>query len=122
MPGIITALTDAVKNQKNSGGNSGQSMIDKVTSKPTAFDEKEDKFPGLRRRFENFVARSYGEDFREVLTWTTETEAPITALMWDVEFQLLRQCVEEGKMYVHDVQRNMLKDIEGRYERNGVMF
>ncbi len=46
MPTIITALTEAVKNQKTSGGNSGQSMIDKVTGKPTAFDEKEENFPG----------------------------------------------------------------------------
>ena len=41
MPAILTALTDAVKNQKGSGGKSSQSMIDKVTSKPIAFDEKE---------------------------------------------------------------------------------
>ena len=44
MPAILTALTDAVKSQKGGGGNSSQSMIDKVTGKPIAFDEKEENF------------------------------------------------------------------------------
>ena len=45
MPDLITALTDAVKNQKNSKDHGGQSMIDKVTGKPSAFDEKEEASP-----------------------------------------------------------------------------
>ena len=63
MPAILTALTEAVKNQKNGGGNSGQSMIDKVTGKPIAFDEKEENFPSWRRRFENFMTGSFGVTF-----------------------------------------------------------
>ena len=54
MPDLITALTEAVKTQKNKE-HGGQSMIDKATGKPTAFDEKEENFPGWRRRFDNFI-------------------------------------------------------------------
>jgi len=86
MPGILTALTEAVKTQKNSGGNSGQRMIDKVTGKLIAFDEKEENFPGWRRRFENFIVGNFGETFRAALNWATESEVAVTEVMWKEEF------------------------------------
>ena len=86
MPAILTARTEAVKNQKNSGGNSGRSMIDKVTGKPIAFDVKEENFPGWRRRFENFIVGNFGETFRAVLNWATESEVAVTEAMWNNEF------------------------------------
>ena len=84
MPRILTELTAAVISQKSSGKE--HSLMDKAAGKPIPFDEKEEKFPGWRRRFENYIVGSYGEKFREVLNWATESEAAIESVTWDVEF------------------------------------
>ena len=84
MPAMLAALGQAAQRQ---GGSANHTLIDaRGLGRPTSFDEKEDKFPGWRRRFENFVVGSYGESFREVLAWTTECEEVITSSSWDSEF------------------------------------
>ena len=81
---MIAALGQAAQRQ---GPASSSTLIDaRGLGRPVPFDEKEDKFPGWRRRFENFIVGSYGETFREVLSWTTECEEPISSTSWDAEF------------------------------------
>ena len=86
IPAMVQSFTDAM--EKVSKPERAQLMETKSFVKPQAFDEKEEHFPGWRRKFENFVIGCFGESFRQVLHWCTDQETEITDLEWEVEFGL----------------------------------
>ena len=46
--------------------------------RPDVFKDVQDKFAAWARKTENFVVGSFGETFRQVLTWAVDSDTEIT--------------------------------------------
>ena len=89
VPGIAAEVTNALKELKKeqSERSKVKGLIDvRGIGKPYSFEEKEDRYLGWSRKFENWLVASYGDEFRAVLTWAVDSETTITSTMVDDEF------------------------------------
>ena len=63
-------------------------MDSKGIGRPHVFTAEEDKFRVWASELESFIDGAYGEDFRQVLEWVNEQDAPIDKGQWTDAFEV----------------------------------
>ena len=83
--GTLPELVTAIKSQSSKPER--VSLIDqRGLGKPAMFTENEEKFTAWMRKIENYVVGVFGEEFRQVMIWAAESDAPVDQGAWQQAF------------------------------------